>query len=187
MLVTATRLFAAGPLEALRRDPGGLGRGELWRLLSPVLVQSDAQLRNVVLVFVMCAAIGAFAERHLSRGHWLALYLCGALAGHALGEAFAPLAGGTSVAFVAILGGLGAYSLIGRDPRLARWRIHAAVAIPLAILDTALGDIHGVPYLVGLLLGVIWVLRDRPERVGLRSNSQIGPGKAAIGDVPSRA
>jgi membrane associated rhomboid family serine protease len=163
---TATRLFGDGPLDALRRDPTALGHGQVWRLVSPVLVQSDPALAGVALVFVACAMIGAFAERILSPGRWLTLYFCGALTGHAVGEAFQPLQGGTSVAFVGILGGLAAYALAGRDPRLARFRVQAAVGIPLAILDTALGDIHGVPYLAGMAVGAVWILRDEGHRVG---------------------
>ncbi len=159
-MVTATRLLGDGPLDALRRDPTALGHGQVWRLVSPVLVQSDPQPGSVVLVFAACAMVGVFAERILSPGRWLTLYLCGALAGHAVGEAFQPLGGGTSVAFVGILGGLAPYALAGRDPRLARFRVPAAVGIPLAILDTALGDIHGVPYLAGMAVGAVWVLRD---------------------------
>lgn len=161
-LITATRLFTDGPLDALRRDPSALGDGQLWRLISPVLVQSDSSPVNVVLVFVACAAIGIYGERFLSRRRWLTLYLCGALAGHAIGEAFQPLEGGTSVAFVGILGGLGAYSLLGYKPALVRWKPQAAIAIPLAILDTVLGDIHGVSFMVGLVIGGAWVLREGP-------------------------
>ncbi len=159
-IVTATRLLGDGPLDALRRDPGALGHGQLWRLLSPVLVQSDAGLRNVLLVFVMCAVIGAIAEQLLTRRRWLALYLVGALVGHGLGEVLQPLEGGTSVAFVGILGGLAAYSLVGGVPQLQRFRLQAAVAIPLAVLDTVLGDIHGLPYLAGLAVATAWLVRD---------------------------
>ena len=133
-LVTATRLFTDVPLDALRRDPSALGHGQIWRLISPVLVQSDSSVVSVVLVFATCAAIGVYAEHFLSAGRWLTLYLCGALAGHGIGEAFQPLQGGTSVAFVGILGGLSAYALLEREPELVRWRPQAAIAIPLAIL-----------------------------------------------------
>lgn len=64
------------------------------------------------------------------------------------------------MAFVGILGGLGAYALLDRDPALRKFKLQATVAIPLALLDTALGDIHGVPYLAGLSLGLIWAVRD---------------------------
>jgi hypothetical protein len=66
LLGTVTRLFSDGPLDALRRDPAALGRGEVWRLVSPVLVQTDGRVVNVVLVFVGCAVIGVFAERVLA-------------------------------------------------------------------------------------------------------------------------
>lgn len=162
VLLTATRLFTDGPLDALRRDPAALGHGQLWRLVSPVLVQSDTSFVSVVLVFAVCATIGVYAERFLSPGRWLSLYLLGALSGHAIGEAFQPLEGGTSVAFVGILGGLAAFSILGADPRLDRWWRQALVAIPLAVADTALGDIHGVPYLLGLAVGAAWVAREAP-------------------------
>ena len=161
-LLTATRLFTDGPLDALRRDPSALGHGQIWRLISPVLVQSDSGPLTVIAVLAVCAAIGIYGERFLSPGRWLTLYFCGALSGHAIGEAFQPDQGGTSVAFVGILGGLAAYALLEREPELVRWKPQAAVGIPLAVLDTALGDIHGVPYLVGLLIGAVWVLREVP-------------------------
>jgi hypothetical protein len=186
-IVTATRLLGDGPLEALRRDPGALGHGQLWRLLSPVLVQSDAGLRNVLLVFVMCAVIGAIAEQLLTRRRWLALYLVGALVGHAIGDVFQPLQGGTSVAFVGILGGLAAYSLVGGVPQLQRFKLQAAVAIPLAVLDTVLGDIHGLPYLAGLALATAWLVRDgsaQPLRAAFaRSRARNGGPSARAGKL----
>lgn len=41
------------------------------------------------------------------------------------------------------------------------WRIRFAALIPLAILDTALRDIHGAPFLVGLAVGSAFELRTR--------------------------
>jgi hypothetical protein len=61
--VTATRLYGDGVLHALRRDPSGLEHGQIWRLLSPVLVQSDPAVRDVIGVFALCAVIGAIGER----------------------------------------------------------------------------------------------------------------------------
>jgi hypothetical protein len=119
-LLTSTRLFTDGPLDALRRDPSALGHDQVWRLVSPILVQSDKGITSVVLVFAVCAAIGIYAERFFSPGRWLTLYLVGALSGHSLGEAFQPLEGGISVAFVGILGGLAAYSLLNVDEDLQR-------------------------------------------------------------------
>ncbi len=94
--LTATRLGGTGVEHALRRDPDALGSGELWRLLSPVLVQTDPSWFAVVSVFVTCAVIGVIGERVFSRPRWAALYLVGALARHGIGEVFQPRQGGTS-------------------------------------------------------------------------------------------
>ena len=78
LLGTLTRLFAPGVFDSLRRDPTDLGHGQLWRLLSPVLVQGDHSLLAIIGVFVLCAVIGVAAEWLLPRSEWLLLYLLGA-------------------------------------------------------------------------------------------------------------
>ena len=80
---------------------------------------------------------------------------------HSAGEVFQPHQSGTSVAFAGILGGLAAYALFGCAPVLQDWRTRAAVAIPLAVLNTVFRDIHGVAFLAGLLATSAWLLRDR--------------------------
>jgi L-lactate utilization protein LutC len=88
----------------------------------------------------------------------------GALAGHALGEWLQPDQGGTSVAFAGVLGGLAAYALAGRRALPRPVRIEAALLIPAALVDTALGDIHGLPFLAGLALTAVWFRRDPADR-----------------------
>jgi hypothetical protein len=101
--------------------------------------------------------------------------VCGALAGHGLGEAFQPLQGGTSVAFVGILGGLGAIAVLAPDGAVRRFRPHALAGLLLALLDTALGDIHGAPYLVGFAIAAAWVHRDeRAARLSAPAPSRTG-------------
>jgi len=39
------------------------------------------------------------------------------------------------------------------------WRIEAVVLIVAAVLDTALRDIHGLPFLAGLVTAAVWVRR----------------------------
>jgi hypothetical protein len=77
-------------MHTLWRDPAALGTGQLWRLLSPVLVQSDPSARTVIEVFLLCAVVGVVAEHKFSRWQWIASYLTGALVGHGIGEVFQP-------------------------------------------------------------------------------------------------
>jgi rhomboid protease GluP len=157
--VTATRFAGTGVLHALWRDPSGLEHGQVWRLVTPVLVQSDPGW-TVVKVIVLCTVVGAAGERVFSRGQWISLYLVGTLAGHSIGEFFQPHQGGTSVAFAGVLGGLAAVALLRGDAVKPVLRVEAAVCIPLAILDTVIGDIHGLPFLAGLGLASVWLVRD---------------------------
>jgi rhomboid protease GluP len=175
--VTATRFAGTGVVHALWRDPSGLEHGQSWRLLTPVLVQTDPGW-TVVKVMILCAFAGAAAERVFSRGQWIFLYLVGALAGHSIGEVFQPHQGGTSVAFAGLLGGLAAVALLRGDEVNLVLRIEAAVCIPLAILDTVIGDIHGLPFLAGLSLASIWLIRDGARfRVRVRVRAR-GPARS---------
>jgi rhomboid protease GluP len=158
--VTASRLAGPGVVDALRSDPSALRSGQLWRLLSPVLVQTDRSVLVVVGVLVAAAVVGAVAEQVFPPRRWIALYLVGALVGHGLGEVFQPRQGGTSVAFAALLGGLAAYALRRTSRVPAVLRVEAVVAIPLAVADTVARDIHGLPFLAGLALTVLWLHRD---------------------------
>jgi rhomboid protease GluP len=160
---TATRLFGTGVMHALWRDPSVLASGQLWRLFTPVLVQSDPSAHTVIQVFALCAVVGIIGERVFSRPRWLALYVTGALVGQGIGEVFQPHQGGTSVAFVGVLGGLAAYAVLGPDARLRPLplRVMAVAAVPAAIADTLVGDIHGLPFLAGVALASWWFLRQR--------------------------
>ena len=168
---TATRVSGSGVLYALRRDPTELAHGQLWRLVSPVLVQSDRSWWAIAGVFLLCAAIGVVGERLLPRAEWALLYLIGALTGHGIGEFFQPHQSGMSVAFVAILGGIAAHALIRPEGVPWQWRARFAALIPLALLDTALRDIHGAPFLAGLVAGVLFEMHARRALEQTRTHS----------------
>lgn len=160
---TCTRLWTAGAFDALRRDPAGLAHGQLWRLVTPVLVQGDPSVLSIIAVFITCAAVGVLGEALLSRRAWISLYVLGILVGHGIGEVFQPHQSGTSVAFAAILGGIAARVL--RDNRYRFWLL-----IPLALLDTVVRDIHGLPFLAGLLAGLL-ITPSRPSSDMTKTNS----------------
>jgi membrane associated rhomboid family serine protease len=121
-------------------------------VITPVLVQTDRSVIVVIAVCALCAVVGVIGEQQFSRREWLVLYVVGALVGHAIGEVFQPRQGGTSVAFAAILGALAARAVTGslRVPRPVR--VEAAIAVPLAIVDTIAHDIHGLPFLAGFVI-----------------------------------
>jgi hypothetical protein len=58
------------------------------------------------------------------------------------------------------------------SPALANFKAQAAVAILIAVLDTALGDLHGISYLVGFALVTAWVVRDGVTRPLVRARGR---------------
>jgi hypothetical protein len=68
---------------------------------------------------------------------------------------------------------------VARRGRAHPIRIEAGLAIPLAVLDTALGDIHGLPFLAGLAVAWFWQRRD--QRIGLDSEPPAAPAPSQSG------
>lgn len=149
-----------GLYDAVRRDPGALRSGQVWRLVSPVLVQDDP-VWTTIAVLVLVAVVSAVAEWHF--GHWrlAALYLVGALAGHVLGEWWQPYSSGASVAGCGVLGGLLVWLWRTGHPMARVWTV---LWLVFAVVDTVLQDIHGAPILAGALLGLVIVRRAEPQR-----------------------
>jgi membrane associated rhomboid family serine protease len=151
-------LGATGLFLAVRRDPEALMAGQVWRLVSPVLVQPDPW-SMVIGLGVIAGLVGVVAERTFGTGRFLALFALGALAGHSIGELWQPYSGGISVAFCGPLGALAVYVLMAR---IRRFYLAAAVVLVGAVVLSAITDIHGPPILVGAVAG--FFLRPRPPR-----------------------
>jgi rhomboid protease GluP len=150
ILSTVVAHFEPQYLAALRRDPGALGSGQLWRLLSPVLVQPDPPLRAAA-VLALVAGLSATAERLLGFRRALALYLVGALVGHGMGELWDPNGAGCSVAACGVLGGLCVWMLRARAVQI---KIGAACWLIFGAVGCWLRDIHGPAIIAGALLGI---------------------------------
>jgi rhomboid protease GluP len=145
---------------ALWRDPHALAAGQVWRLVTPLLVQDDAWWQ-VVTVFALIAGIGIAAERLFGPGCWLLLYLCGGVVGHAFGFGWQPYDAGASVGAAGLLGAVCAWLLSPAGPRLARVRVWAVAWLLGGLVLTLARDIHGPPLLLGFGLGTLLLGWDR--------------------------
>jgi membrane associated rhomboid family serine protease len=142
-------LGAEGLFLAVRRDPDALMAGQVWRLISPVLVQPDP-LTSVIGLGVLAAVVGVAAERTFGSGRFLVLLAAGALAGHSIGEWWQPYSGGVSVAFCGPLGAMAVYVLL---TRIRRHFVVAGVVLVGAVVLSVITDIHGPAILAGAVAG----------------------------------
>ena len=146
-------------LDQFGRDPVALSAGQWWRMVTPMFVQ-DGWLPGLVFNLVGLAVVGVLAEILLGTWRWLVVYFGAGLFGNAVSYAWLnPTGAGNSMANAGLLGLLAMAVLVaGR-----RYGLHialplrvAAVAIALlAIVDTLMYDNHGLPLLLGMVLGLV--------------------------------
>jgi rhomboid protease GluP len=159
VVLTLVAAFYPALFLSLRRDPSALAQGEVWRLLSPVLVQADALQaggwRRTIAVFALVAAVLGIGERTLGFAVALLLYGVGAFVGHSVGALWQPYGSGCSVAGCGVLGGIAVWLLHAR-PRQAK--LGGVVVLGLGLVGMLSKDIHGPPVLAGAALGA-WLSR----------------------------
>jgi membrane associated rhomboid family serine protease len=149
-------------LEALRRTPGALSDGEYWRLLTPMLVHSGGWLHYAVNAAALLV-VGVLLERRAGTAWTLAVYAIAGVAGEIVGFAWRPHGAGASVGVFGLLGALVAVVSLrrGRGIRVAS----AIVIVSFAAGSIAARDVHGVPLLLGAMLGAYWFRSRNDTRV----------------------
>jgi membrane associated rhomboid family serine protease len=145
-------------LTSLQRDPDALATGQWWRLISPLLVDSDGWLQ-LLWVSVGFVAIGILAEHRLGWWRWLLLFLAGGLAGEITGYLWEPYGGGTSIALFGILGGLLVLWIRQNGPVQVIASIYALAVVP-ALACEAITSSLGASDIVGIIAVVVlcWLL-----------------------------
>jgi rhomboid protease GluP len=164
-------LMQAGTLYLLGTDvPAMLGikandlivQGQLWRLLTPMLLHGS--LIHILVNMYALNVFGPGLERHF--GHWrfLALYLLSGFAGNVISFVFSPAYSlGSSTAIFGLLAAEGVFmyqnrSLFGRGARQALINIILVAALNLFIIGLSPG-IDNWGHVGGLLggLGFAWL------------------------------
>ncbi len=150
-------------LAVLRRAPGALADGQVWRLLSPLLVQSDG-LPQLASNLLLLTVAGSAAEPALGRGMVVSLYLAGGLAGNLAGCLWDPTGAGSSVGVLGLFGGLATLAL--RQRRMAMSVAVVAPAALMALLGARLGGLAGAMALAAVTGSLTFRLaRQRPRAV----------------------
>ncbi len=141
-----------GAVPALERDPDGLRHGELWRLVTPLLVQTLGWYQLVANLATL-VVVGVAAEWVLGRRRWLASLAAGAAGGQLAAYAWHEPGGGSSIAICGLAGGLVVALLARRSPTprleseavvyyvaaLAGWGLFGPTATVLACVAAGAG------------------------------------------------
>jgi membrane associated rhomboid family serine protease len=149
----AAQLIDHRVLDALQRDPAGLTWSRPWRVVTPLLIQSDGWIQAVYNLATLMLA-GVVVEARFGRWRWLVLYLSAGIVGQLLGYAWNPPGGGNSVAVCGLVGGLIAAMLLGR-PELPRPALLLTPYYPVALLG--LDAAGGTGQVVGLVVTAVVV------------------------------
>jgi len=151
--------------DAVVRDPAQVDNGQWYRLLTGMFFQ-DGWASGLVSNLILLAVFGTIAERVFGRWRWAILYFVCGWFGQLMSYLWLnPVGAGNSMCVAGLIGGLAVLILMapskyGVTPPL-QLRI-AAFAVPvLAVVDTAVTDNHGLPCLLGMLLG--YFLLPNPE------------------------
>ena len=144
-------------LGYLERDRTAIGDGQVWRLVTSLVVQ-DGGLAGAVFNLVSLAVVGVVAERVWGAARWAVVALASGVAGQLWGLVVQPVGAGNSVAVFGLAASVAAVTLASGN--LAT-RISAAVSLLVTVTLLLAGDIHGGAAAVGAALGLILAWIDR--------------------------
>ncbi len=172
-------------VTALQRDPSGLHSGGLWRVVSPLLIQSDG-IGQGVFNLVTLLFFGIVVEWVLPRWVWISLYLTAGIVGQLLGYLWEPPGGGNSVAVCGLIGAVVVILLRGR-PELPGPVYLLTPYYPASLLGLDIDERHGqlvaVVATAAVLGAGIVVSRRRSTGQGLIRPVVIGLGVLIIAEA----
>jgi rhomboid protease GluP len=149
------------------KDNDAILRGELWRLITPVLLHSTSSLLHIGFNMYALYILGPGMERHFGRTRFLALYLLGGFAGNVLSFLLSPKYSlGASTAIFALIGAEAVFlyvnrELFGQGARRALVNILTVAGINLIIVLSPGIDNWG--HLGGLLGGALFAWFGGPQ------------------------
>lgn len=148
--------------EALSRRPSLELDGQWWRVLTALTVQ-DGGVTGAIFNLVVVAVVTILGERAWAPGRILVLFLLPSIVLNLLAVTWNAPGGGSSFASDGLLLSMCALGVLSTRRRL--FVICAVVAIASGVALIATNDAHGVAMLFGALLGTLFWLQRRTQRV----------------------
>ena len=143
--------FSVAPslLEKLERNWTLIARGEVWRLITSLVVQ-DGGPAGAIFNLVALAVIGFAAEQVWGPIRWTVVALGGALGAELWGKIVQPIGAGNSVAVFSLAASLAVVAMLRR---VGLQRFLGVMSLAGAAVLLIIGDIHGGAATIGAILG----------------------------------
>lgn len=160
------QLAIPGLLDALRRDPGLVERGQLWRVLTSAIVQ-DGGVAGTVSNLVLLAVVAVIAEAIWGGLRmWLVVGVAQLVFGLWTSLVFPSRGAGNSAFTLALAASLAGLALTMAGPRSALRLAVAGGVVVVGVALVALLDAHGVAVLAGVAVGAgIGAVSPPPQSV----------------------
>ncbi|HEX6685084.1 MAG TPA: rhomboid family intramembrane serine protease [Candidatus Limnocylindrales bacterium] len=162
--LTGLQFAYPGLLDALRRDPDGLLDGEVWRIVTPIFVQSDGATQAALNAFLALAFL-PLVERLYGNGLWLVYFGPGVVYQIVNFTLFPDHGAGSSSAIFGAMGAMHAYVLRRRVQVGKPFMVVSAVPVAAAVVLAIFRDGHGWGLLAGALVALL-LLRSRRAMAG---------------------
>ncbi|MDT7797337.1 MAG: hypothetical protein QOI78_770 [Actinomycetota bacterium] len=159
--------------DAVVRDAARINDGQWYRLVTGMFFQ-DAWAFGLVSNLLWLAVFGTLAERVFGRGRWLVLYFVCGLFGQFVSYVWLnPVGAGNSMCVTGLIGALATLVIVASRrygvELPPQFRVLAFAVPVLAVVDTVFHDNHGLPCLLGMVLGYLLLpsptLATHPEVV----------------------
>jgi rhomboid protease GluP len=139
-------------LPLLERNAAKVAAGEWWRIVTALFFQ-DGWIPGGVTNIIALFFIGSLVEEVRSRWEWLLISMVGALIAACVALRWQPIGAGNSIATCSLAGSLVTLRPLSAMPR--RSKVLRVIATAICIVLLAVGDVHGVAGMAGILLGSV--------------------------------
>lgn len=144
-------------LGHLRRDWAQIGGGQVWRLVTALVVQ-DGGLPGAAFNLVSLAVLGVAAEAAWGRRRWVVLALGAGVGAQFWGRVVQPVGAGNSVAVFGLAASL---AVLGVRRGTAAQRALGAVSLLASVVLLVTGDLHGGAVAIGAAISAAWLWSPR--------------------------
>jgi rhomboid protease GluP len=149
-------------LRALERNAALIASGEVWRLVTALVVQRGG-FAGSIFNLVSLALIGSVAEHLWGTRRWVVIVVVGGILSEVVALAWQPIGAGNSVANFSLAGAVCVRCLTRRPSRTALGTACLALGSCAGLLLRR--DIHGAAALIGAMTGLALITPDGRSEV----------------------